>query len=239
MERETKSQIKILLVDDETDIIEFLTYNLKKEGYNVFSESSGKDAIKTAQKILPDLIVLDIMMPEMDGIETCNIIRQIPVLESTSIIFLTARSEDYSQIAGFDAGADDFIAKPISPKVFVKKINALLKRLKKVNSNSEVKSIIEFENLIIDKENHIVVYNGNEIVLPKKEFNLLFMLASFPEKIFSRDEIYSKVWGNDVIVGDRTIDVHIRKIREKTDEKFIKTVKGVGYKFSFKNKKSV
>lgn len=234
MDKEIKSEITILLVDDDPDIIEFLTYNLKKEGYKVFSENNGKSAIKTADKINPDLIVLDVMMPKMDGFETCNRIRQIPELQEIIVVFLTARSEDYSQIAGFDAGADDFITKPVSPKVFVKKINAFAKRIKKSKAKAITKKVLDFEDLNIDKENHLVLYKNKEVVLPKKEFNLFFLLASAPEKIFTREEIYNLVWGHNVVVGDRTIDVHIRKIREKIDNKFIKTIKGVGYKFSLK-----
>jgi two-component system alkaline phosphatase synthesis response regulator PhoP len=220
---------KILLVDDETDILEFLGYNLKKEGYQVFSTTNGKDAIKMASEIKPHLIILDIMMPEMDGIETCNELKQNPSLENSIIIFLTARSEDYSQIAGFEAGADDYIAKPIKPKVLISRVKALLRRYN--DTDRPDSNIIQVGNLTIDKERYIVVSNDKEINLPKKEFELLLLLTSKPNKVFSREEIFNAVWGNNVIVGDRTIDVHVRKLREKIGLGNIKTIKGVGYKF--------
>jgi two-component system, OmpR family, alkaline phosphatase synthesis response regulator PhoP len=221
-------QYRILLADDEPDVLEFLGYNLRKEGYQVHSCNNGKDSIELAARIKPHLIILDVMMPLMDGIEACREIRQQPHLENAIIIFLTARGEDYSQIAGFDAGADDYITKPIKPRVLISRVKALLRRYREKESNSVV---LKVGNLVIDKEKHKVVKDSKEIVLPKKEFELLLVLASKPDKVFTRDEIFSKVWGNDVIVGDRTIDVHVRKIREKIGIDNIKTIKGVGYKF--------
>ncbi len=224
---------KILLVDDEADILDFLSYNLKKAGYTVFTASNGKDAVKMAKQYLPHLIILDVMMPEMDGIETCEEIRKQPILNNTVIAFLTARSEDYSQIAGFDAGADDYITKPIKPKVLVSRVSALLKRFGKTEDTPEnvESNIIRLGNLVIDKEKYTVINNGEELSLPRKEFSLLLLLISKPEKVFTREEIYSAIWGDSIVVGDRTIDVHIRKLREKIGEDYIRTVKGVGYKF--------
>lgn len=221
---------KILLVDDEPDILEFIGYNLRKENYQVFTENNGRKAIKAARSILPHLIILDVMMPEMDGMETCQELRKIPSLENTIIIFLTARSEDYSQMAGFDAGADDYVAKPIKPALLLSRIKALLRRYSS-NPSSDSEANIEAGGIVIDKERYIIVKEDQEIVLPKKEFELIALLASKPSKVFSREEIFSKVWGNNVIVGDRTIDVHVRKLREKLGLELIKTVKGVGYKF--------
>ncbi|MCQ2973738.1 MAG: response regulator transcription factor [Bacteroidales bacterium] len=225
---------KILLVDDEEDIVEFLSYNLTKAGFNVITATNGKDAIKQAKENNPHLIILDVMMPEMDGIETCEEIRKIPALQKTVIAFLTARSEDYSQIAGFEAGADDYITKPIKPKVLISRVSALLKRFgmgdSSANSDDE-STIINLGNLIIDKEKYTVIHNGEELALPRKEFSLLLLLISKPEKVFTRDEIYNAIWGDNIVVGDRTIDVHIRKLREKIGDDYIKTVKGVGYKF--------
>lgn len=226
-----ESEQKILLVDDEEDILEFLSYNLKREGYQVYTANNGRDAITLASLHKPQLIILDVMMPGMDGMETCSILRQNPDVNNAVIVFLTARSEDYSQIAGFDAGADDYISKPIRPKVFVSRVKALLRRVKPLAVLSDIK---EIANLIIDREKYLVYRDGAEIILPRKEFELLQLLASRPNKVFSRDEIYSKIWGDSVIVGDRTIDVHIRKLREKLDIPNIKTVKGVGYKFEDK-----
>jgi len=223
-------QYRILLVDDEPDVLEFLGYNLRKEGYQIFSCNNGREAIVKASEIFPHLIVLDVMMPEMDGIEACREMKQNPALENSIIIFLTARGEDYSQIAGFEAGADDYVAKPIKPRVLVSRVKALLRRYK---AKEESQGVLQIDNLVIDREKYMVLQDGNEIILPKKEFELLLLLASKPNKVFSRDEIFSKVWGDDVIVGDRTIDVHVRKIREKIGIKNIKTVKGVGYKFEF------
>lgn len=225
-------QFKILLVDDDPDILEFLSYNLNKEGYKVYTADNGKSAIKKAQKKKPHLILLDVMMPETDGIETCEEIRKIPDLQEAVIAFLTARGEDYSQIAGFEAGADDYISKPIKPKVLISRIKALLKRYGKTEtSGSEPEMIIRRGDIVLDKEKYKVFYKEVEMSMPKKEFALLELLLSKPDKVFTRDEIYSQVWGEDVVVGDRTIDVHIRKIREKTAKHHIQTVKGVGYKF--------
>jgi two-component system alkaline phosphatase synthesis response regulator PhoP len=221
---------KILLVDDDEDILDLLEYNLKKEGFEVHTASNGIEAVKKAQEIIPNLILLDVMMPEMDGIEACEEIRKIDSLKNTIISFLTARSEDYSQIAGFDVGADDYITKPIKPKVLISKIKGLLRRL-------EVNEKANTRDLIIDREKYLVVKHGEEIALPRKEFELLALLMSKPENVITRDAIYSAVWGNDIVVGDRTIDVHIRKLREKIGDNYIKTVKGVGYKFSDKNLK--
>ncbi|MEI6575643.1 MAG: response regulator transcription factor [Bacteroidota bacterium] len=219
---------RILLVDDEADIKEFLSYNLRKEGYQVFFASNGKEAIEEALKVQPHLILLDVMMPEMDGIEACEEIRKIPTLSKTFIVFLTARGEDFSQIAGFDSGADDYVTKPVKPKVLVSRIKALLRRFQETEITENV---IRIQNLVINREKFMVYKGTEEIVLTKKEFDLLSLLTSSPDKVFTRDEIFSELWGDDVIVGDRTIDVHIRKIREKLDVDFLKTVKGVGYKF--------
>ncbi|NOU45860.1 MAG: response regulator transcription factor [Bacteroidales bacterium] len=219
---------RILLVDDETDVLEFLSYNLKKEGFTVYSATNGNEALKKAISEIPHLIVLDVMMPGMDGIATCEAIRQEPSLKNTLIIFLTARGEDYSQIAGFDAGADDYVTKPIKPKLLISRVNALLRRHQESSFISEEAPL---SDLVIDSEKFLIVSKGVEMILPKKEFELIRLLASKPNKVFTREEILSKVWGEDVIVGDRTIDVHIRKIREKVGIENIRTVKGVGYKF--------
>jgi len=227
------NQYRILLVDDEPDILEFLSYNLKREGFNVFTAQNGKTAIQTAKEILPHLILLDVMMPKMDGIETCEEIRTIPSLSNTIIAFLTARSEDYSQIAGFDAGADDYISKPIKPKVLVSRIKALLKRYNPAEADvsDDIVSVIDAGKIQIDREKYQVISKGETLSLPRKEFELLMLLVSKPEKVFTREEIYQKIWGDDVIVGDRTIDVHIRKLREKLGDECIRTIKGVGYKY--------
>ncbi|MBI4947832.1 MAG: response regulator transcription factor [Bacteroidetes bacterium] len=225
----TSTAHKILLVDDEPDILEFLGYNLKREGYTIFTASNGRDAISTAKKENPELIILDLMMPEMDGMEVCRELRKISSLKNVMIAFLTARNEDYSQITGFDSGADDYITKPIKPNVFVSRVKALLRRVEK----NLASNIIELSGIKIDKEKHLVEKEGIKIVFPKKEFDLLYLLISKPGKVFKRDEILQKVWGDDVIVGDRTIDVHIRKLREKIGDDYFKTVKGVGYKFEF------
>lgn len=227
------SKYKILLVDDEPDIIEFLSYNIKKEGFTVFTCDNGKEAIKLAKKIIPHLILLDVMMPEIDGIETCEGLRKVDVLADTIIAFLTARGEDYSQIAGFEAGADDYITKPIKPKVLVSRVKALLKRHHTTSHQEELMKSdkITIGDIVIDKERYIVIYKKKELSLPRKEFELLLLLVSKPEKVFTREEIYRKIWGDDVVVGDRTIDVHIRKLREKIGDDHIRTVKGVGYKF--------
>ncbi len=227
-------QYTILLVDDEPDILEFLAYSLTREGFKIYKANNGKEGIEIAHKQQPHLILLDVMMPEMDGIETCEKIRSLPGLDRTIIAFLTARGEDYSQIAGFEAGADDYITKPVKPKVLVSRIKALLKRYSKIlseeTSADSVNKIIRGD-LVIDKEKYVVSAGKKDFILPKKEFELLLLLSSKPGKVFNRDEIYSQVWGNDVIVGDRTIDVHIRKLREKIGDKHINTVKGVGYQF--------
>ncbi|MCF6296238.1 MAG: response regulator transcription factor [Flavobacteriaceae bacterium] len=223
-----KKDIKILLVDDEPDILEIVSYNLRSEGYKVVTAQNGVEAVKKAKQEKPQLIILDVMMPEMDGIEACEQIRVIPELKDVIITFLTARGEDYSQVAGFEAGADDYITKPIRPKVLVSKVKALLRRYKK---QEEQESIVKIGNLTIDREEYKILLNGNEIVLPRKEFELLSLLTSKPGKVFKRDEILDKVWGNEVVVGGRTIDVHIRKLREKIGDNSFKTVKGVGYKF--------
>ena len=225
------SGIKILLVDDEQDILEFVGYALKKEGYTVFTALNGKDAITLAEKEKPDLILLDIMMPEMDGIETCGEIRKIPTLENVLVAFLTARNEDYSQIAGFEVEADDYITKPIRPRVLVSRIKALLRRNKSTKSK-QTEHIIT-EGIVIDREKYVVTKDGKPIDLRKKEFELLAMLVDKPGKVFTRDAILNTVWGNEVVVGDRTIDVHINKLREKVGEQYIRTIKGVGYKFEF------
>ncbi|MBN1185124.1 MAG: response regulator transcription factor [Bacteroidales bacterium] len=224
---------KVLVVDDEEDIVEFLEYNLKREGFIVKTAFDGKEAIETAKEFLPHIILLDVMMPEVDGIETCERIREIPGLRNTLIAFLTARAEDYSQIAGFNAGGDDYMTKPIKPKVLVSRLKALLKRYEMNASplSDSNKPVMDMGSIIIDKERFIVMNNGVEITLPKKEFQILALLASKPSKVFTRDEIFDKIWGNDVYVGDRTLDVYIRKIREKVGMDTIKTIKGVGYKF--------
>jgi two-component system alkaline phosphatase synthesis response regulator PhoP len=222
--------IKILLVDDEQDILEIVGYNLSLEGYQVITASNGKDAIIKAKKELPHLIILDVMMPEMDGIEACENIRKFPELENTIITFLTARSEDYSQVAGFDAGADDYIAKPIKPKVLISKVKGLLRRLKESETENTTLSVGDIE---ISREEYKIVRNNQEIILPRKEFELFYLLATKPGKVFTREEILEKVWGNEVVVGGRTIDVHIRKLREKIGDDFFKTIKGVGYKIEF------
>ena len=221
-----KEKIKILIVDDEPDILEILKLNLQSEGYKVSTAENGKKALKKADKINPDLIVLDLMMPIMDGIETCERLRLDSRYKNTLVMFLTARAEDYSQIAALDVGADDYITKPVKPRVFLSKIKSLLRR--KLEPND---SILKYGDLSIDPEEYKVILSGKEIILPKKEFELLFLLASKPKKIFKREKIMSTVWGYDVVVGDRTIDVHIRKLREKIGDLYFKTVKGVGYKF--------
>ena len=224
-----KEDVRILLVDDEQDILEIVGYNLSLEGYQVFTAKNGIEAVSKAKKKQPHLVILDVMMPEMDGIEACEIMRNTPGLENTIITFLTARGEDYSQLAGFDAGADDYIQKPIKPKVLVSKIKALLRRSKEQQSDDS--DIHKVGNLVINREEYKVINNGKEMVLPRKEFELLALLTSKPDKVFKREVILEKVWGNEVVVGGRTIDVHIRKLREKIGDDHFKTVKGVGYKF--------
>ena len=220
--------LKILVVDDDKDIVEILQYNLKNSGYSVKSANNGIEAIKKAKKFLPDVILMDVMMPEMSGIEACSEIKEINELSNTIIIFLSARSEDYTQISAYDAGADDYISKPIKPKVLLKKISNIAK---KINSEKNLSQILNLGNIIINKEEYVVYKDKNEIILPRKAFELLFLLASKPERVFKREEIMNHVWGTQVVVGDRTIDVHIRKLREKIGEKHIRTIKGVGYKF--------
>ena len=223
---------KILVVDDEPDILEFMEYNLKQENYDVVKASNGKEAISKAIQTRPDLIILDIMMPEQDGIETCRQLRGMPDFKNTMIAFLTARNEDYSQIAGFEVGADDYITKPIKPRVLVSRINALFRRYEN-DSKEEKGKVLQVGDLRIDREQYLVHRNDEKFVLPRKEFELLSLLASKPGKVFTRDEILDRVWGSDIVVGDRTIDVHVRKLREKLGEENIKTVKGIGYKFEF------
>jgi two-component system alkaline phosphatase synthesis response regulator PhoP len=221
------NDFKILLVDDEQDVLEFMKYNLEKEGFWVYTATNGADGILLAKKIKPHLIVLDLMMPVKDGITTCRELRSMDEFKHTLITFLTARDEDYSQIAGFESGADDYITKPIKPKVFISRINALFRRLEEKSTANNIK----IGNIEIDKEKYIVVKDGKELTLPRKEFELLGLLVSKPGRVFKREEILNKVWGNDTIVGDRTIDVHIRKLREKIGEELFKTIKGIGYKF--------
>ena len=223
-----KNNTKILLVDDEPDILEIVGYNLAQEDYQIFTACNGKEAIAMAKRVIPDLIIMDVMMPEMDGMEACENIRKIPELSHVLITFLTARSEDYSQVAGFEAGADDYITKPIKPKLLVSKVKALLRRLTEKEQYSETLNVGGIE---INREEYKIVKDNLEIVLPRKEFELFYLLASKPGKVFKRDEILDKVWGNEVVVGGRTIDVHIRKLREKIGEELFKTIKGVGYKF--------
>jgi two-component system, OmpR family, alkaline phosphatase synthesis response regulator PhoP len=222
--------IKILLVDDEPDILEIVGYHLKKEGYQIFNATTGSEAVNNAKVIQPHLILLDIMMPEMDGIEACEKIRNIEGLENVVIAFFTARGEDYSQVAGFEAGADDYITKPVKPKVLVSKVKGLLRRLSSKENDEE--NVLSFDGIKIYKDQYFVQIDNNEIPLPRKEFELLSLLASKPNKVFNREYILKIVWGQDVVVGGRTIDVHIRKLREKIGDNFIKTIKGVGYKFA-------
>jgi two-component system alkaline phosphatase synthesis response regulator PhoP len=220
---------KILIVDDEPDILELVEYNLKKEGYQVFTATNGQEGIALAKKVHPDLIVLDIMMPKMDGIEACRLMRAIPEFKSTFMVFLTARSEEYSEIAGFNVGADDYIAKPIKPRALVSRINAILRRNASSEEVSENK--IEIGDLVIDRESYLVYQGGEKVVLAKKEFELLYLLASKPGKVYTRESILKNIWEDSVVVTNRTIDVHIRKVREKLGENYVSTVKGVGYKF--------
>ncbi|HRG88069.1 MAG TPA: response regulator transcription factor [Chitinophagales bacterium] len=221
------NDFKVLLVDDETDVLDFMKYNLEKEGFWVYTARDGVEAIQMAKKMNPHLIILDLMMPKMDGIETCRELRNLPEFKNTIITFLTARDEDYSQIAGFEVGADDYITKPIKPRVFISRIKALLRRLESNESSSK----LQVGDIEIDRERYIVIKSGQEISLPRKEFELMNLLVSKPGRVFKREEILSKVWGNDTIVGDRTIDVHIRKLREKIGDDYFKTIKGIGYKF--------
>ena len=222
------SSLKVLVVDDDPDIVEILKYNLKNSGYSVKSAGNGVEAIKKAKKFIPDIILMDVMMPEMSGIEACEEIKNIDQLSQAIIIFLSARSEDYTQISAYDAGADDYISKPVKPKILLKKISNIAK---KINSEKNAPKTIDLGSIKINKEEYVVIKDKKEILLPRKEFELLFLLATKPEKVFTREEIMNKVWGTQVVVGDRTIDVHVRKLREKIGEKHIKTLKGVGYKF--------
>jgi two-component system alkaline phosphatase synthesis response regulator PhoP len=226
-----ENDYKVLLVDDEPDVLEFLSYNLLKEGYKVFKAKNGADGIVSFRKHNPQVVILDVMMPGMDGIETCKQIRKLNVGKEAIIIFLTARGEEYSQLAGFDAGADDYITKPIKPKLLISRMNAILRRF----NYSDSSSANENDDLQIDKERYMVIRHGTQITLPRKEFMLLTLLVSKPNKVFTREEIYSKVWGSDVIVGERTIDVHVRRIREKIGIENIKTIKGVGYKYEIQD----
>ena len=224
-----KSDIKILCVDDEPDILEILKYNLSNEGYNISTAADGKSAIEMAYNISPNLIIMDVMMPNMDGIEACEKLRSDDKFNDTIIMFLTARGEDYSHVAAYDAGADDYVTKPVKPKVLVSKVKGLLRRLKKVIAN-DINEIV-FDDIKIDREKYKVYISDNVLNLPRKEFELLYLLASKPDKVYKREKIMETVWGSEVVVGDRTIDVHIRKLREKVGDKYFKTVKGVGYKF--------
>ena len=223
-----KREIKILLVDDEPDILEIVGYNLQQEGFQILTAANGREAVASAKKEHPQLIIMDVMMPEMDGMEACEAIRKIPELNDVIITFLTARNEDYSQVAGFDVGADDYISKPIKPKLLVSKVKALLRRLKDEVVDSQTLNVGDIE---INREEYKIIKDGKAIVLPRKEFELFYLLASKPGKVFKRDEILDKVWGSEVIVGGRTIDVYIRKLREKIGEDLFVTIKGVGYKF--------
>lgn len=220
---------KILIVDDEPDILELIAYSLKKAGYSIFTAKNGKEAVQEAKKCLPDLIILDVMMPKMDGIEACRILRTMPEFKNTFMVFLTARSEEYSEIAGFNVGADDYIAKPIKPRALVSRINAILRRNLQAEEVAETK--LEISNLVIDREAFLVFQDGNKIVLAKKEFELLYLLASKPGKVYTREAILNSIWEDSVVVTNRTIDVHIRKLREKLGNDYVTTVKGVGYKF--------
>lgn len=223
-----KKGIKILLVDDDPDVIEIIRFNLDQEGYLISTASDGKKAIEEADREVPHLIIMDVMMPNMDGIEACGLLRKDPRFKETIIMFLTARGEDYSHVAAFDAGADDYVTKPVKPKILVSKVKALLRRLREEDKNQEK---LQLGKLIIDREEYQVTFDGKVFSLPRKEFELLFLLASKPEKVIKREKIMEIVWGSEVVVGDRTIDVHIRKLREKIGDKYFKTVKGVGYKF--------
>lgn len=225
----SNSKQKILIVDDEPDILELIEYNLNKEGYQVFLAHNGQEAVAEAKKVLPDLIILDVMMPKMDGIEACRIMRTMPEFKNTFMVFLTARSEEYSEIAGFNVGADDYIAKPIKPRALVSRINAILRRNQGTEDDADNK--VEIGDLVIDREAFLVFQAGEKVVLAKKEFELLYLLASKPGKVYTREAILKNIWEDSVVVTNRTIDVHIRKLREKLGEKYVSTVKGVGYKF--------
>ena len=224
-----KADIKILCVDDEPDILEILKYNLSNVGYDIYLANDGLSAIKKAKEIIPNLIIMDVMMPKMDGIQACENLRANEKFNDTIIMFLTARGEDFSHVAAYEAGADDYVTKPVKPKILISKVKGLLRRFKKVTDNDI--AIIELNDIIIDKEKYKVYISGINLDLPRKEFELLYLLASKPDKVFKREKIMENVWGGEVVVGDRTIDVHIRKLREKLGDKYIKTIKGVGYKF--------
>ena len=224
-----KADIKILCVDDEPDILEILKYNLSNVGYDIYLANDGLSAIKKAKEIIPNLIIMDVMMPKMDGVQACENLRANEKFNDTIIMFLTARGEDFSHVAAYEAGADDYVTKPVKPKILISKVKGLLRRFKKVTDNDI--AIIELNDIIIDKEKYKVYISGNNLDLPRKEFELLYLLASKPDKVFKREKIMENVWGGEVVVGDRTIDVHIRKLREKLGDKYIKTIKGVGYKF--------
>ena len=224
-----KSDIKILCVDDEPDILEILKYNLSNVGYDIYLANDGLSAIKKAKEIIPNLIIMDVMMPKMDGIQACENLRANEKFNDTIIMFLTARGEDFSHVAAYEAGADDYVTKPVKPKILISKVKGLLRRFKKVTDNDI--AIIELNDIIIDKEKYKVYISGNNLDLPRKEVELLYLLASKPDKVFKREKIMENVWGGEVVVGDRTIDVHIRKLREKLGDQYIKTIKGVGYKF--------
>ena len=228
-----KQQTKILLVDDEPDIIEIIKFNLENKGYHVFTASDGLEAIKIAEKIIPHLIIMDVMMPNMDGIEACEQLRKDSKFSNTIIMFLSARGEDFSYVAAFEAGADDYVTKPIKPKVLVSKVKALLRRFEGKDQNE---NILDFDGLIIDKDEYKIIVQENEIFLPRKEFELIYLLASKKNKVCKREEIMETIWGSDVVVGDRTIDVHIRKLREKIGNNYVKTIKGIGYKFTLPKK---
>ena len=221
----------MLVVDEEPDIVELIAYNLKKEGYQVYTASNGQEAVTVAKRVMPDLIILDIMMPKMDGIEACRIMRAMPEFKSTFMIFLTARSEEYSEIAGFNVGADDYIAKPIKPRALLSRINAILRR--NIQQEDMPENKLEVADLVIDREAFLVFKNGEKIVLAKKEFELLYLLASKPGKVYTREVILKNIWEDSVVVTNRTIDVHIRKLREKIGDHYVTTVKGVGYKFEW------
>ncbi|MCS6833472.1 MAG: response regulator transcription factor [Flammeovirgaceae bacterium] len=228
----SKKSFKVLVVDDEPDIVEILTYNLEKEGYEVKSASDGKMAVEKAKKMRPDLILMDIMMPVMDGVEACRLIKEIPELKDTYVIFLTARAEEYSEVAAFDVGADDYIHKPVKPRALMSRINAIFRRDVKGGKGSE-KEVIKIGKFVIDKSSYTLHIDGKQVALPKKEFELLYFLAENPKKVFSRDDLLQNIWGSDVYVLARTVDVHIRRVREKIGNDYIKTVKGVGYKFEY------
>ena len=221
----------VLIVDDEKDIVDFLQYNIEKEGYLVYTAENGKKAVEMARLVMPTMILMDVMMPEMDGIEACRIIRNDQIIHEPIVVFLTSRSEDYSQIAAFDAGGDDYISKPIKPRLLIKRIEAIFRRVNKIEEPNQISFN---KDLYIDRDKFLVSIKGDEMYIPKKEFELLELLMSKPGKVFKRDQILSVVWGNDTIVGERTIDVHIRKLREKLGDAYIRTIKGVGYTFSEK-----